>query len=41
MGVAHCPICVALAFVSACIGISRFSMVIFLHEESKKNKKLF
>ena len=38
MALAHCPICIVLAFLSACIGITRFRMVIFLHKESKRNK---
>ena len=38
MGFPHCPICVALAFLSFCLVVTRVSMFFFLYKESLKRR---
>ncbi|KGG12729.1 hypothetical protein EV05_1947 [Prochlorococcus sp. MIT 0601] len=39
MGFPHCPICVALGFLSLCLGVTRTHMFFFLFKEFLKRRK--
>ena len=40
MGFPHCPICVAVAFLTACITFTRGYFLYFLYTEAEKRKAL-
>ena len=41
MGFPHCPICVAVAFLTACITVTRGYFFYFLYNEFVKRKSTF
>ena len=41
MGFPHCPICVAVAFLKACITKTRSDILILLYKESLKRSTIF
>ena len=41
MGFPHCPICVAVAFLTACITTTRGYMFFLLYKESQKKSNIF
>ncbi len=41
MGFPHCPICVALAFISGCIGVTRSYMFFILFREYMREEFKF
>jgi len=41
MGFPHCPICVAVAFLTACISVTRSYMLYLLYKESVNKRAIF